>query len=83
MSDHPGEDFIPFLQVVEAALELGIISGDSGECDVAPIIGAMTGLDMAQYDLVPCAEVEDQCGWHLVRKPAGRRTEAAEEDLNT
>ena len=77
MSDHPGEDFIPFLQVVEAALELGIISGDSGECDVAPIIGAMTGLDMAQYDLVPCAEAEDgQCGWHLVRKGVPRCDES-------
>ena len=72
------ENFIPFLQVVEAALESGAIFGDSGECELAPIIGGMTGLDMAKYDLVPCAEAEDgQCGWHLVRKRA-HRTEDSE-----
>lgn len=66
------ENFIPFDQVVEAAIDLGVLSeaGVNWTAVVSAlpgVVGTMTGLDMTKYDLIWDF---DALGWRLVRRGA-------------
>jgi hypothetical protein len=59
------ENFISMEQVFAAAIDLGLVIGDSGTVQVPEVVGRMTGLDMRKYDL---RQEIDRCGWTLHRK---------------
>lgn len=61
------EDFISGHQIIEAAYALGYTSDTFDVCELLPIVGKMTGLDMTKYDLIGDL---DAFGWRLVRKRA-------------
>lgn len=63
----PPENFVSLERVVEAAAAQGFLQATSGSMDVAPLIGQMTGLDMAKYDLVLDAH---WYGWRIAKKAA-------------
>lgn len=55
------ESFISYRQVVDA-----IAAGDGRvETDIVDLIGRMTGLNMDNYDLIRCSNLN---GWYLKRR---------------
>ena len=65
MTDRVPENFISLQQVVHAAFARGYIVGFQGSCDITPLVGELTGLTMAKYELVQNINLH---GWDIVRR---------------
>ena len=62
------ENFVSLEQVVLAVFAQGLVVGDEGSIDIAPLVEALTGLPMAKYELKQDC---DRRGWTIVRKADG------------